>query len=36
MFTRKGIIVVEKAVAPGEDQLLELALEAGAEDLSDS
>jgi YebC/PmpR family DNA-binding regulatory protein len=36
MFTRKGIIVVEKAVAPGEDQLLDLALEAGAEDLSDS
>jgi DNA-binding regulatory protein, YebC/PmpR family len=36
MFTRKGIIVVEKAVAPGEDHLLELALEAGAEDLSDS
>ena len=36
MFTRKGIIVVEKAVAPGEDRLLDLALEAGAEDLSDS
>jgi transcriptional/translational regulatory protein YebC/TACO1 len=27
---------VEKAVAPDEDRLLELALEAGAEDLSDS
>ncbi|MEP7060387.1 MAG: YebC/PmpR family DNA-binding transcriptional regulator, partial [Actinomycetota bacterium] len=36
MFTRKGIIVVEKALAPDEDRLLELALEAGAEDLSDS
>jgi YebC/PmpR family DNA-binding regulatory protein len=36
MFTRKGIIVVEKAVAPGEDRLLDLALEAGAEDVSDS
>jgi YebC/PmpR family DNA-binding regulatory protein len=36
MFTRKGLIVVEKAVAPDEDRLLELALEAGAEDLGDS
>jgi YebC/PmpR family DNA-binding regulatory protein len=35
-FTRKGVIVVEKTVAPDEDRLLELALEAGAEDLSDS
>ena len=35
-FTRKGVIVVEKAVAPHEERLLELALEAGAEDLSDS
>ena len=35
-FTRKGVIVVEKAVAPDEEHLLELALEGGAEDLSDS
>jgi YebC/PmpR family DNA-binding regulatory protein len=35
-FTRKGLIVVEKAVAPDEDGLLELALNAGAEDLRDS
>ena len=36
MFTRKGVIVVEKAAAPDEERLLELALEAGAEDLRDS
>src|SRR6187549_695753 len=36
MFTRKGLIVVEKSVAPDEERLLELALESGAEDLSDS
>ena len=36
MFTRKGLIVVEKSVAPEEDRLLELALESGAEDLTDS
>jgi YebC/PmpR family DNA-binding regulatory protein len=36
MFTRKGLVVVEKAVAPDEEQLLELALESGAEDLRDS
>jgi YebC/PmpR family DNA-binding regulatory protein len=36
MFTRKGVIVVDKAVAPDEDRLLELASEAGAEDLNDS
>ena len=35
-FTRKGLIVVEKSVAPDEERLLELALESGAEDLSDS
>lgn len=35
-FTRKGLIVVEKSVAPDEEQLLELALDAGAEDLRDS
>jgi YebC/PmpR family DNA-binding regulatory protein len=36
MFTRKGLIEVEKAVAPDEDRMLELALEAGAEDLRDA
>ena len=36
MFTRTGLIVVEKEVAPDEDRLLELALESGAEDLRDS
>ena len=35
-FARKGVIVIEKAVAPEEEHLLELALEGGAEDLSDS
>lgn len=36
MFARKGVILIEKEAAPDEDRLLELALEAGAEDLSDS
>jgi YebC/PmpR family DNA-binding regulatory protein len=36
MFTRKGVVVVEKDRAPDEVQLLELALEGGAEDLRDS
>jgi YebC/PmpR family DNA-binding regulatory protein len=36
MFTRKGLIVVEKSVAPDEERLLELVLGSGAEDLSDS
>jgi YebC/PmpR family DNA-binding regulatory protein len=35
MFHRKGVIVVEKAVSPDEERLLELALEGGAEDLND-
>ncbi len=35
-FTRKGVIVVDKAVAPDEERLLEIALEGGAEDLTDS
>jgi YebC/PmpR family DNA-binding regulatory protein len=35
-FTRKGVIVVEKALAPDEERLLEIALEGGAEDLRDS
>src|SRR6185295_3052139 len=36
MFARKGAFLVEKSVAPNEDKLLELALEAGADDLTDS
>jgi YebC/PmpR family DNA-binding regulatory protein len=36
MFTRKGVIVVEKTQAPPEDRLLELTLESGAEDLRDA
>jgi YebC/PmpR family DNA-binding regulatory protein len=35
MFQRRGVIVVEKAIAPDEERLLELALEGGAEDLND-
>jgi YebC/PmpR family DNA-binding regulatory protein len=35
-FTRRGLVVVDKDVAPDEEQLLELALEAGAEDLRDA
>jgi YebC/PmpR family DNA-binding regulatory protein len=35
-FTRKGLVVVDKDVAPDEERLLELALESGAEDLRDS
>jgi YebC/PmpR family DNA-binding regulatory protein len=36
MFQRKGVIVVEKDVAPDEERLLELALGGPAEDLNDS
>src|SRR6266540_3743060 len=36
MFHRKGLITVDKASAPDEDRLLELILDAGAEDLRDS
>jgi YebC/PmpR family DNA-binding regulatory protein len=36
MFTRKGVIVVEKSATPDDERLLELSLEAGAEDLNDS
>jgi len=35
MFQRKGLIQIEKAEAPDEEQLLEIALEAGADDLRD-
>jgi YebC/PmpR family DNA-binding regulatory protein len=36
MFHRRGFIVIEKRVAPEEDRLTEIILEAGAEDLRDS
>ena len=36
MFDRKGSIQIEKSVAPDEEALLEVALEAGADDLADS
>jgi len=36
MFDRKGSIQIEKSVAPDEEVLLEVALEAGADDLADS
>jgi YebC/PmpR family DNA-binding regulatory protein len=36
MFTRKGVIVVEKAAVADEEHLFELVLEAGAEDMRDS
>jgi YebC/PmpR family DNA-binding regulatory protein len=36
MFTRKGLIVVEKSAAPDEERLLEQALDAGAEDVKDA
>jgi len=36
MFQRKGVVQIEKTAAPDEDGLLEIALEAGAEDLADA
>ena len=36
MFHRKGVIQIEKVAAPDEEQLFEIVLEAGAEDLNDS
>jgi len=36
MFTRKGSIQIEKDQAPDEEKLLEIALEAGADDLTDA
>jgi YebC/PmpR family DNA-binding regulatory protein len=36
MFQRQGFIVIEKRLAPEEDRLMEIILEAGAEDLRDS
>lgn len=35
MFHRRGVILVDRDGAPAEEDLLEIALEAGAEDLSD-
>jgi YebC/PmpR family DNA-binding regulatory protein len=36
MFARKGLIQIDKDQVPDEDRLLELALEAGADDLADA
>jgi YebC/PmpR family DNA-binding regulatory protein len=36
MFQRKGLIQIEKDAAPDEEKLLEIALEAGADDLGDA
>jgi YebC/PmpR family DNA-binding regulatory protein len=36
MFQRKGVILVDKDAAPEEDRLLEVVLEAGADDLRDA
>ncbi|MGQ0670341.1 MAG: YebC/PmpR family DNA-binding transcriptional regulator [Actinomycetota bacterium] len=36
MFVRRGLVLVDKAAAPDEEKILELALEAGAEDVSES
>ncbi len=36
MFQRKGVIQIDKEAAPEEERLLEIALEAGAEDLADA
>jgi YebC/PmpR family DNA-binding regulatory protein len=36
MFARRGLIQIERDRAPDEDRLLEIALEAGADDLSDA
>jgi YebC/PmpR family DNA-binding regulatory protein len=36
MFDRRGLVVIDKRTAPDEDRLLELVLEAGADDLRDS
>jgi YebC/PmpR family DNA-binding regulatory protein len=36
MFHRRGLIAVEKATAPPEDRILEVIVEAGADDLTDA
>ncbi len=35
MFTKKGVISIEKSTAANEDKLMEIVLESGAEDLND-
>ena len=35
MFQRRGVVLVEKESAPDEERLLDIALEAGADDLAD-
>jgi YebC/PmpR family DNA-binding regulatory protein len=36
MFHRRGVITIDKATAPDEERLLEIILEAGADDLTDT
>jgi YebC/PmpR family DNA-binding regulatory protein len=36
MFQRKGVVLVDKESAPDEDRILEIVLEAGADDLRDA
>ncbi|HEX9123548.1 MAG TPA: YebC/PmpR family DNA-binding transcriptional regulator, partial [Actinomycetota bacterium] len=36
MFARRGVIQIEKEAAPDEERLLEVAMDAGAEDLADA
>ena len=36
MFTRKGVVQIEKSTAVDEEKLLEMALDAGAEDVADA
>lgn len=36
MFVRRGLVLVDKTAAPDEERILELALEAGAEDVNES
>jgi YebC/PmpR family DNA-binding regulatory protein len=36
MFDRKGLVTVDRAIAPDEDALMEIVLESGAEDLRES
>jgi YebC/PmpR family DNA-binding regulatory protein len=36
MFSRKGVVQIEKSAVPDEEKLLEIALDAGAEDVSDT
>src|SRR5207237_7549738 len=36
MFHRRGLVAIDKTVAPDEDRVLEIILEAGADDLRDA